>query len=351
MFRFILKKILLGTAVLFLLTFLVGCNVNIFAPRPRMGTLPTPPPGPRFSDPNNLGKHSYSFAPFEKNGIVYTCKAGHIDLTHLRWNADYTRYLTKKTYKTLTKKNKGFSFNVTWEPSTHKIEFIYPENWDDLSKKEKEKIAEEISSEMGPYIAFNATLWHEIITWFGTNFAAIEPEFNSAFSWEDIYSNLLGVKLGSEVVKDPKSSYDKELTLAIDKELKRLGVRSRKAAIDAVEKMRGKWFRGYVDVDTMRKNMDVGLDDGYVTPILVPGVCDGAQPEPLAVPVIDKLSKYGFSMKYEISPKVWEQGKILKAIYRHQKPESKKIQPDKHYPMLMEHIKKEAVGKYGYQVD
>ena len=52
-------------AVLFVLT---GCNIT--APRARMGTLPTPPPGPRFENPNNLGKHSYHFNPLEKNGIV-----------------------------------------------------------------------------------------------------------------------------------------------------------------------------------------------------------------------------------------------------------------------------------------
>jgi hypothetical protein len=314
-----------------------------------MGTLPTPPPGPRFSNPNNIGKHSYHFNPFETNGIVYTCKAGHIDITHVRWCADNTRYLVKKTRKTLTKKSKGFSFNLAWEPSTHKIEFSYPENWDDLSKKEKQKIAGEISFQMGPYITFNATLWHEIITWFGTRFAGFEPEFNSAFSWEDVYSNLLGAKFGIEAIKDPINGYDTALTLIIDRKLKSLGVLPRSVAIHAAEKMRGKWFRGYLDVHTTRKNMDIGLDDGYVTPILVPGICDGADPEPLPVPAIDTLSKYGFSMKYEIRPNVWEEGKIFKVVYANGKKGN--IQPDKHFPIIMDHIRKQAVEKYGYDID
>lgn len=349
MTRLILKKILIGMAVSVVSVLLAGCNINVFAPRPRMGTLPTPPPGPRFSDPNHLGRHSYYFNPFENNGILYTNKAGHIDLTHLRWNADYTRYLTKKTCTTLMKKRKGYSFNVTWELSTHKIEFIYPENWDNLPKKEKEKIAEEISFEVGPYITFNATLWHEIITWFGTRFAGIEPEFNSAFSWEDLYSNVLGIKLGLEAIKDPNHSYDTALTMAINREMKRLGVRSRSDAIYASEKMRGKWFRGYLDVDTMRKNMDTGVDDGFVSPILVPGMCDDAVPERIAVPVINSLSKYGFTMKYKISPNIWEEGKIFKVVYPNGK--GKKIVPDKHYPILMDYIRKQAIEEYGYEVD
>lgn len=346
---FILKKITIGIAVLVVSIFLTGCNVNIFAPRPRMGTLPTPPPGPRFSDPNNLGRHSYYPNPFEKNGILYTNKAGHIDLTHLRWTADYTKYLTKKTYKTLMKKRKGYSLNLAWEPSTHKIRFTYPENWDNLSKQEKEKIADEIAFQVGPYISFNATLWHEIITWFGTRFAGIEPEFNSAFSWEDVYSNLLGTKLGLEAITDPDHGYDTALTLAINKEIKRLGVRSRKDAIYAVEKMRGKWFKGYLNVHTMKKNMDIGLDDGYITPTLVPGMCDNVEPELLAVPTIDALSKYGFSMKYEIKPNVWEAGKIFKVVYKGRK--GKTVQPARDYPIIMEHIRKKSVEKYGYDID
>jgi len=349
MFTALLKKNLLAMIVSFVSLFLGGCSLNVFEPRPRMGTLPTPPPGPRFYDPNQLGRHSYYFNPFEKNGIVYTNKAGHIDLTHLRWNADYTRFLVKKTYSTILHKRKGYSFNVTWELSTHKIEFIYPENWDSLSKQEKKRIAEEIAFEVGPYITFNATLWHEIITWFGTRFAGIEPEFNSAFSWEDMYSNVLGIKLGLEAIRDPNHSYDKAMTLGINRELKRLGPRSRQEAIYAVEKMRGKWFTGYINVDTKRKNMDTGQDDGFITPVLVPGMCDDAVPEKVAVPVINSMSKYGITMKYQISPNIWEEGKIYKVVY----PDGKgsKIEPMKHYTIIMDYIRKEAAEKYGCIID
>jgi len=324
-----------------------GCSVD--APRARMGTLPTPPPGPRFCDPNNLGRHSYYFDPLEKNCIVYTCKAGHIDITHIRWNADTTRYLAKRTRETLREKGKGFSFNLPWELSKHKIKFSYPENWDHFSQKEKEKIANEISFEAGPYLAFNAITWHEIITWFGVHFVGFEPEFNSSFSWEDIYSNLLGTKLAIEALKDTEHSYDAAMTLAIDRKLKELGVQSRRTAIHAVEKMRGKWFTGYLLVDTIRRNLDIGLDDGFVTPVIVPGICERAEPQLLAVPTIDILSKYGFSMKHEIYPREWEKDKILKVVYADGK--GAKIEPDKHFPVIMNYIKKQAVEKYGYIID
>ena len=63
-----LKKIVTGAIATGLLFLATGCNAG--APRPRLGSLPTPPPGPRFLNPNKLGKHSYHFNPFEKNVCV-----------------------------------------------------------------------------------------------------------------------------------------------------------------------------------------------------------------------------------------------------------------------------------------
>ena len=331
----------IGFALLFLLS---GCNIN--APRARMGTLPTPPPGPRFMNPEKLGSHSYSFNLFEKNGMVYTCKAGHLDMTHIRWNADWTRYVAEETYRTLMKKKEGFSYTLQLEISRHMVSFDYPEDWDDFSRQEREKIAREISLHVGPYVAFNTTLWHEILTWFGVHFFGFEEEFNSAFTWEDLYSNALGAKLAVEAMKDNPHRYDDAMTLAIKQELERLGVQPRSIAIQAAEKMRGQWFKGYIFVDTLRKNMDVGLDDGTISPVLVPGICQNAQPEPIRVPDISILPKYGFSMEYKILPREWEKGKILKIVYPENK--GKYIYPEKHFPILMEYIKKQAVEEYNY---
>jgi len=247
------------------------------------------------------------------------------------------------------KKDMGFTFRLSLELSQHKVKFSYPEYWDDLTHKEKEEIAEIIAFEVGPYLAFNATLWHEILTWFGVHFIGVEPEFNSSFSWEDIYSNLLGTKLAVEALKNTKHGYNKAMTLAIDRKLRELDVQPRSTAIYAVEKMRGEWFTGYLLVDIIRKNMDIGLDDGFVSPVIVPGICYDAEPEPLAVPAIDILAKYGFSMKHEIYPYEWERYRIFRAIY----PDGigEKVEPDKLFASLLYHIKTQAVEEYGYIID
>lgn len=321
-----------------------GCSLG--GPRARIGHLSTGTFGIAFPDPNRLGIHSYGPISFlEKGGIVYTCKGGHIDLDHIRGNADATRFVIKKIRTTLSKKRKGFSFNLGGEMSTHVIRFTYPENWD--RESDKDKIIDEIAFSTAPYIAFNATTWHEILTWFGVHFALIEPEFNSAFSWEDNYSNLIGVILGVEATKDTEHNFDKAMTIAIYRQLKELGVQPRSTAIAASDKVRGRWYTGNFIPDVKMRNFDIGLD-GSITPTRVLGV-DGCDPDEsaltLAVPTLETLKQYGFSMTYQIKPNVLlEQGRIFKAAG------SNKIFPEEHYPILIEYMKKDAI-KRGYEYD
>ena len=96
--------------VLINLIFLSGCSLG--GPRHRLGCYPTSTPGTRFVSADKLGRHSYAFGPFETNGITYTCKGGHIDITHLRIGADNTRYIASKLYKGLINNQTEFSFSL-----------------------------------------------------------------------------------------------------------------------------------------------------------------------------------------------------------------------------------------------
>ena len=331
-------------AVAMALMAVAGCSLR--GPRARIGHLSTATFGIAFPDPNRLGKHSYGWLSFsEAGGIVYTCKAGHIDLDHIRGNADATRFLIKKIRKTLSKNKKDFSFNLAGEMSTHVIRFTYPDNWD--GQTDKDEIIYEIAYDTATYVAFNATTWHEILTWFGVHFALIEPEFNSAFSWEDNYSNLLGARIGVEAVKDTEHSFDEAMTTAIYRRLKELDVQPKSTAIAASDKVRGRWYTGNFVPDVKMRNFDIGLD-GSITPTRVPNVegCDSNEPaRTLPVPTKETLKHFGFSMTHQIKPNViLEQGRIFEAAG------SKKIFVEKHYPILIEYMKKDA-AKRGYQYD
>ena len=62
-------------------------------------------------------------------------------------------------------------------------------------------------------------MWHEIATWFGYKMTGFYPEFGSAFSWEDMYSNLLGCHVGYLALYDNEHSFDRAVTVAAEAEL------------------------------------------------------------------------------------------------------------------------------------
>ena len=167
--------------------------------------------------------------------------------------------------------------------------------------------------------------------------------FYSAFSWEDTYSNLLGVYLGADALKDTHHDFNEAMTIGINDKLRQLQVQPRSVAVAASEKVKGTWYTGNLFIDTKMRNFDIGLD-GYLTPTLIPGIdsCD-SQPLPLKVPDLKIMKNHGFSMYYEIKPNVFEQGRMFKAAG------SKKIVPETHYPVMIEYIKKQAAQKgYAY---
>ena len=65
----------------------------------------------------------------------------------------------------------------------------------------------------------------------------VVPENPSAFSWEDIYSNLMGIRLSTKVMSENMPDYDKALTNMLLYELQNLGIQSRETAREASEEI------------------------------------------------------------------------------------------------------------------
>jgi len=343
------------SAITFLLLLSVaaaGCRAGA-EPRLRFGCYPTSTVGTTFLDPKDLGAHGYRSNSSEKNGIVYTCKAGHVDITHLRIAADWTAFLTRKSFECLMESNKEFSFKFKPEPSRYFVRITYGENWEIVPRKFKEPVAREVSLAIGQYLAYTATTWHEILTWFDYKCIAFFPEYPSAFSWEDSFSNLLGTYIAAQAIRDTKHKFDEAMTFAIDRELEKLDVQSSHTARLASKKVRGKWYSGRLlyFVDMKKRNFDIGLDDGFATPTLVPGLskCRGVEPQPYPAPNLDSLSRYGFSIHLEIEPVVWEKNKILRIVYPYAGKRKKRLEPAIHFARIMNYIRKDAAKKYGHK--
>jgi len=329
-------------------------------PRARVGRYASPSVGTVFVDTEDLGVHGYYSSWSEKIGIAYTCKAGHIDLAHVRKSADWTAYLAANILEQLKQNETKFSFKFK-EPARYYVQLTYPDWWKDLPEDEKYRITRDISIGLGQYFTYVGCTWHEILTWFGYRSVGLYPEFPSAFSWEDSFSDLLGAHLGGKALRDTEREYDEAMTLALKRELDDLGIQPRDVAIRASNAVRGLWFSGdfLFLVDMKGRNFDIGLDDGLVTPWLVPSSaegsgglpeCEGAQPQSYPAPSLDFLSEYGFSAKFDLERKELQRHKILSIVYPDRKERRKRIEPAAHFPAIMANIMKDAVEKHGFYV-
>src|SRR5512146_822046 len=92
---------------------------------------------------DELGTHGYHYRASEGNGVLYTCRAGHIDTTHLRIAADWTAYLAVKSYRHLMQGETDFSFGMIADRSRHQMHISYPANWSSLSPEQRDPLARE----------------------------------------------------------------------------------------------------------------------------------------------------------------------------------------------------------------
>ncbi len=321
-----------------------------FRPRIRYGAYPTSILGTPWAG-EKLGTHGYYFRLSEKNGIAYACQGGHVDIMHVRIAADWTAYLAGESYRHLMKGDESFSYKLLVDRSRNHVHITYPENWSGLTKDEQSRIAREVALVLGPYLTFTMVTWHEIITWYGFNCIGLPTEYASAFSWEDSYSNLIGTTLAARALRDTERPYNEAMKIVLDEEMQKLGVRPAKVSKQASESVYGDWYTGRMSmfVDLRKRNFDIGLDDGFITPTLLPNVpgCEGAEPLSYPIPTLEALSSYGFSAHVEIEPREWEKNRVLRIVYPDKKDKRKRIDATRHIPVIMAQMRREAEAKYG----
>lgn len=309
-------------------------------PRIRPGCYASATRSVRFIDAENLGPHSYRFAWSERNGIAYTCRGGHIDVAHARKAADCAGYLAAVTLEHLERGETRFRYRLI-EPTVYFITLTPPADWDGLGDAEREQIARGVSRQVGQHLAFTALTWHEIITWFGYRPRPHVSEFPSAFSWEDTYSNLLGIHVAAAALEDESRTFNEAVTIALQQQLDELGGQPAEVARQAAEAVKGKWYTSnWVGTAVRMRHLDLGFDDGYVTPCLLPSVtaCEAVQPYPLAIPSLDYLADHGFTLTVEMDAKVWELKKIRKVLATAGRPLEGHLEPSVHFPLIMSHI-------------
>lgn len=288
-------------------------------------------PDRAFVNPKTIGRQG--------TGMLYTLRGGTIDLAHVRGPADQTKQAYDRAYSCIVDGRNSFTVRPAWERITNKVEFDYPANWKNTPKAQRQQIAREIALKVAPVVGYNSSLYHEMLTWKGAKFFLIEPEFKSSFSWEDLYSNIMGAWVATKAIEAGGNFHDTFPRL-LDQELARLQVVSKSKAEQITESVRGKW---YTSASLFKRNMDSYLDDD-VSPCIIPGFTS-APPIAYPLPNLDGIDQYGIKVTYTVSSFFLENG-TLKDIAG----TSSALQPLKDFKPIMENIQAEAVRKYHLDV-
>jgi hypothetical protein len=160
---------------------------------------------------DEIRNHCFMGDCAEGNGIIYTKKGGFIDLGHLRDCADWTAYLYVSLCD-IRDSGKSDRIDLGNEGGSKWIQLSILSG---LSDSELMQISGKI--------AYELSLWHEIATSFGSSYVPLVPERYSGFSPEDLYSNLLGTKLGIRAIESIED-YNTAMTRAIAEALQKLEV-------------------------------------------------------------------------------------------------------------------------------
>ncbi|HEY3450354.1 MAG TPA: DUF4056 domain-containing protein [Myxococcales bacterium] len=257
---------------------------------------------PNIQAVEDLGRHEYDngvltfdldlehFATLEKDGLVYTCRGGFVDTGHVRDYADLTLFLALRFAAALPG---PATFTLPGDGAVRRVR---------LAAIPAEALAGadrwEWAVRLAQYAVFHLSVFHELVTWYGHRTSPAWSEKASAFSPEDLYSNLLGIRIAGGIIgkqgvrsrRDWNASMDAWLPRA----LKRLRPLPRDLGRRAMKDVDGSWWdssKALPDVLAVpRRNYSVAnpllpwrVEDAGVDSI-IEAACAGTRALPLAVP-------------------------------------------------------------------
>lgn len=200
---------------------------------------------------DKLGEHHYndSFVgaaaalmgvSHEKVGLLYTDKGSFIDVSHVRDTADYTFYLFSQIYPRL---GQEWSLTLSNELTSRQIHFSA------FHAPQSAKQRYTLSAYLAAKLAFQLAAWHEIAQWYGYQSVPGFSEGISAFSPEDLYSNLLGARLSMTLILQGRAQslpmYAQSITQILPVALHQLGDKKKQDSRKMFDKVDGIWWNSY----------------------------------------------------------------------------------------------------------
>ncbi|MGH7243807.1 MAG: DUF4056 domain-containing protein [Phycisphaerales bacterium] len=280
-----------------------GCATNTPSePRTRLGSIPFPGVFTLYAtaDPSHLGQHRYE-AWWEKldgpgetsRGILYSCRAGFLDLSHIRDTADWCKYIHDRSLEVLGNMGQGgasshaFAFNCS--DARYEVELRAPECWHALSQSERDDLTREAAIRIGQRMSVILSTWHEIGTWYGQETIPGISERNSAFTWDDGTSHVVASIIAGRALRS-RDPWDVAVTRELDAELASLGIVDPACQSRAIDMVKDRWWK---DGTAARRDLDTGLEGQPKVPWLVQGLdcCSNSQYAELTV--VDLRSVHG----------------------------------------------------------
>lgn len=322
-----------------------GAELSFFerTPQMRMGVLLFPVTfwPQSFADPSDLGKHAYCLGPLPplrltetSRGLVYTRRAGFVDIAHIRNSIDLTYYAYQKLLPALKKKRTQIVL-VGAEPSLYPISIIYPEWLQALNPALQEKILTTLAQRMAQRMSYIIMTWHEIITWYGYKSTLLVGEKWSAFSCDDMFSHLLGAEIAAAFLDLPEDAFERAVTDQLLRRLAELGAVEPEQTRHAVAVVKGVWWDADKQ-DLIRRQVEINLVGNPMQPWLVSGLSQGQEAASLALPTLENIQGYDCRdmVHAEISPNILE----AHAIRRDLNSTKQRIQPEVDFERLAERI-------------
>lgn len=202
-------------------------------------------------DPDNTGKHHYNDSwkstwttlagiNSEHDGIIYTRRGGFIDLAHVRDTADNTLWLFSQIWPALGRATTIKMSDELGQRIIRLRQFSPPENT--LARYN-------LSVSLAAYLAFQLAVWHEVAQWYGFESVPGYPETASAFSPEDLYSNLLGARMATDILNSGGASsllqYQHSMTRMLPQTLAQLQAVSPQVTRFHFDMLDGIWWNSH----------------------------------------------------------------------------------------------------------
>ena len=226
--------------------------------------------------PDQIGHHEYDagqvgkdvFEGNERNGLVYTCRGGFIDTAHVRDYADWTLFLATRIGRLL---ETGGVIEMPSGEGGQRTFVLKPVDAEFVRIVGRRNL----TASLAVWAGFQLSIWHEIATWYGWASFDVFSERASAFSPEDLYSNLLGAKLAGPIISSgndlSEDLFDRAIDAWLERSLEFLGGVPADAGEGVMAAVDQQWWDSNARLPdpnlVLRRNLQIGA---RIEPWLVP---------------------------------------------------------------------------------